>query len=168
MEMQARKPVVLVNLLALFLASSACWAASESSRTSEPTLSMSQGLLELFQAEMRELLTGTQAIAVAIPVADWHTVITVSHKMGASYVLEKDLTEAEQRELAALPQQFKELDGSFHARTDKLAKAAIERDAEAVAWQFSRLLENCAACHMQHAKERFPNFRPEPSGQHLH
>lgn len=166
--MRTPEPIVWTVLLTLAIASDTGTAASEPPGTSERPLSMSQGLLELFRAEMRELVAGTQAMVVAIPAADWSTIISVSRQMQASYVLEKELTEEQQSELAELPQRFKELDRSFHARTGKLAEAAMARDSEAVAYQFSRLLETCAACHTSFAQARFPNFAAPPEQQHGH
>ena len=65
--------------------------------------------------------------------------------MRASYVLEKKLTTAQRQDLEKLPEQFKALDEAFHLRAEKIAQAAKVKDAEAVSFQFSRLLDTCVA-----------------------
>ena len=137
----------------------------ESGRSS---LAMSPDLLELYRAEMRQLLVGTQAIALALPTGDWEHIIATSRQMQESYVLEGELTEAQVREIAGLPGSFQDLDQAFHARTEKLAAAAANQDAEAAAYQFFRLLETCAVCHTRFAQERFPSFPSEPGGEPHH
>ena len=121
-------------------------------------LSMSPELLELFRAEMRELLGASQAISMALPVGDWAQIAATSEKMRMSYILERKLTEAQKEELGSLPERFKRLDQQFHLRTEKLAHAASEKDVELTAFYFARLLEDCAACHAAHAQQRFPGF----------
>ena len=127
------------------------------------SLSMSPDLLDLYRAEMRQLLIGTQAIALALPTGDWDNIIATSRQMEESYVLERELTQAQLAEIAGLPESFQEMDRGFHARTGRLAAAAADRDPEAVAFQFARLLETCTGCHATFAQARFPTLRPEPA-----
>ena len=108
--------------------------------------------------EMLALLTGTQTIAASLPMADWRVIADTSARMRHSYVLEKKLTQAQEEELSRLPSQFKSLDEAFHLRAEKLERAAVTRDAEAVAFQFSRLLEECTECHAKFAQGKFPAF----------
>jgi mono/diheme cytochrome c family protein len=121
-------------------------------------LFMSPALLELLRAEMRELLVASQAISVALPAGNWAHIAATSEKMRMSYILERRLTEAQRAELDSLPERFKRLDEQFHLRTEKLAHAAAEKDAELTAFYFARLLENCADCHAAYAQQRFPGF----------
>jgi cytochrome c556 len=130
--------------------------------------SMSPGLLELFRAEMRELLAGSQAIAAALPVADWTSISATSEQMQKSYVLERQLTDAQRDELESLPAQFKALDEQFHRGTEKLAHAASQQDAQLVAFYFARLLEECTQCHATYAQTRFPGFPQESVDAHHH
>ncbi|MFZ1805440.1 MAG: cytochrome c, partial [Nitrospira sp.] len=60
------------------------------------------------------------------------------------------------------------LDEAFHLRAEKLAHAAKAEDAEAVSFQFSRLLDSCVVCHSTYAKSKFPNFRSEGGAEHRH
>lgn len=133
---------------------------------SPPTLS--PGLLDLFRAEMRELLNGSQAIAAALPLGDWARIAETARRMQASYVLEQKLTAAQRKELGALPERFLALDADFHARTQKLADAALRHDAEAVAFHYGRLLEGCVSCHAAYAPARFPTLAAPRAEPHAH
>jgi hypothetical protein len=129
-------------------------------------LTMSPELLELFRAEMRELLGASQAISLALPVGDWANVAATSEKMRKSYVLEKKLTVAQREELESLPERFKRLDEQFHMRAEKLAHAASQKDAELTAFHYARLLEGCAGCHAIYARQRFPGFASDSVDSH--
>ena len=133
-----------------------------------PSLNMSPDLQQLFQAEMRELLLGTQHIAGALPVANWDGIADSAMAMRNSYVLEQKITTAQRHDLERLPEQFKAFDEAFHLRAEKLAHAAKAKDAEAVSCHFSRLLDTCVACHSTYAKTKFPNFRSEGRAKHRH
>lgn len=135
---------------------------------STPSLNMSPDLQQLFQAEMRELLLGTQLIAGALPVGNWDGIADSAMAMRNSYVLDQKLTPAQRHDLEQLPQQFKAFDEAFHHRAEKLAHAAKAKDAEAVSFHFSRLLDTCIACHATYAKMKFPNFRSEGRAEHRH
>lgn len=118
-------------------------------------------LKTLLQQEMREVASGTQAMAVALATADWKALHDTAAKIRASYILEKKLTSAQKHELEReLTAGFKQLDAEFHARSLKLQKAAEARDHELAAFHFSRMIESCVACHSNYAKTRFPGFAP--------
>lgn len=149
------------RLLALMIAACAGWPdarAADHAAAAAGSLQMSVELRQLFQQEMIALLTGTQTIAASLPVADWQTIAATSATIRHSYVLERKLTRAQEDELARLPAEFQGLDATFHLRAEKLERAAVARDAEAVAFQFSRLLESCTECHSRYAREKFPAF----------
>ena len=133
-------------------------AAGESVKPPVSSVPLSVGVQALFRQEMGELLAATQRIAAALPVANWKEIEASGAAMRHSYVLEKKLTREQQDELMRLPAEFQALDEAFHFRAGKLEQAARARDAELVAFQFSRLLEACTACHSQFAKNRFPPF----------
>jgi cytochrome c556 len=159
----------LIGPLLLLAAASAAGAvppADDAGRRA--ALPLSPGLLELFRAEMRELSLGAQALAAALPAADWDGIAATSRRMKASYVLEKKMTPEQAKEVAALPERFKELDAGFHARTDRLAAAADRHDYEGAAHEYARLLETCGACHGAFAHTRFPGFGPPAPAAHHH
>jgi cytochrome c556 len=143
-------------------------AAAEPPDSSQE-ISLSPGVRELLLAEMREIAAGVQSVATALALGDWKSIADTSARIRASYILEKQLTPAQAEELErALPQDFKRLDAEFHARAEQLGSAALAHDAERVAFQYSRLLENCAACHAAFARTRFPGFAPPPAESHPH
>jgi cytochrome c' len=156
---------IVVLAIATFVTSRALPAEPSAPTTS---LEMSSDLQQLFQAEMRELLLGTQTIAGFLPIANWDGIASSAMAMRASYVLEKKLTTAQRQNLEKLPEQFKALDEAFHLRAEKVAQAAKVKDAEAVSFQFSRLLDTCVACHSIYAKARFPDFPSEGRAEHHH
>lgn len=140
--------------------------SAEQSAAGPTSLPMSPELLELFRAEMRELLGASQTISLALPVGDWASIADTSEKMRKSYILEKELTKGQREELDSLPEQFKSLDKQFHMRTEKLSHAASQKDAELTAFYFARLLEGCAGCHAVYARQRFPGFADESVDSH--
>jgi cytochrome c556 len=149
------------RILVLFISAFACWVsagAADHDTAANSNLQMSAELQKLFQQEMLALLTGTQTIAASLPVANWGAIAETSATIRHSYVLEKKVTRAQEDELSRLPSEFKSLDETFHLRAEKLERAAVARDAEAVAFQFSRLLESCTDCHAKYAQARFPAF----------
>ena len=150
-------------LIASLLTSGSAYAESPGSSA---TVQMSPELRQLFQAEMRELLGGTRSIAESLPVANWDAIGTSASTMRDSYVLEKKLTETQVAELSKLPEQFKAIDQAFHLRADKLVVAAKARDAEAVSFQLSRLLDTCVSCHSTYAASQFPGFEAQHGQLH--
>jgi cytochrome c556 len=107
---------------------------------------------------MQQLLAGTQTIAVSLPVGDWSSIAETAAKMKETYVLEKQLTQAQREEIERLPERFMALDEDFHARADKLRQAAISHDTQAVSSQFGALLNACVTCHSSFARSRFPGL----------
>jgi len=130
---------------------------------------LSPALLDLLRAEMREITTGVQGIAVSLAAGDWASIHETSAKIRASYIMEKKLTPAQAKELErALPERFKQLDAEFHQRAERLGDAAAAHDAELVAFHYSRLVESCALCHAAFAKSRFPGFSSSAQQDHHH
>jgi cytochrome c556 len=130
---------------------------------------LSPELLTLLTAEMRAQATGAQSVALALATADWQSIQDTSSKMQASYIMEKNLTPAQVKELAqALPAHFKQLDAEFHQRAARLGAAAAAHDPELVAFHYSHLVESCARCHAAYARARFPGFAPPVQQGHHH
>lgn len=150
-------------MAAFLIAIFACSPNAGGAGQANPDLRLSADLQKLFQQEMLALLTGAQTIAASLPVGNWEAIVETSATMRHSYVLEKKLTPAQEDELSRLPDEFKSLDESFHLRTSKLERAAVARDAEAVAFQFSRLLESCTECHARFARAKFPALGQHPA-----
>lgn len=161
------KTLVAILLLGFMTAGSVCAQHSETD-AGHHELTLSAELLELLRAEMREVASGMQAIPVLLATAEWHQIHLTAGKIKNSYILKQSLTESQLAELKQiLPEPFKEMDGEFHQRAGKLADAAKAKNTEAVAFQYSRMLENCVSCHSMYAQERFPGFSSQPSA-HQH
>lgn len=157
---------MLVTLLAVFVAPAKNFAGDEET---QPTFDLSPNLISLLRAEMAELSSGIQVIALSIATADWRSIEETSKKMHGSYIMKKSLTQPQAKELKSkLPHEFKQLDAAFHARAKKLGDAAAAKDPELVAFHYSRLVEACAGCHSAFAKTRFPGFEKDPKEQHEH
>jgi cytochrome c556 len=154
---------LFVVIFSCTLVASPAFAQHEDPDQPQTKVQLSADLLELLRSEMREIANGMQTISVSLAIADWHAVHETGNKIQSSYILAQSLTEAQITELKhALPEGFKRLDGEFHQRAGKLAAAAKNHDAESVAFQYYRMLENCTDCHSAYAGERFPGFSPEP------
>lgn len=164
--------LLLACMFSLCLAAAASAAPPAEAPPHRPSansaLAMSPALLELFRSEMRELQSGTQAIAAALPAGDWDGIVKASRQMKQSYILEKKLTPAQRKELGALPERFRDLDAEFHARADRLAAAAASHDPELVSFQYSRVLETCTSCHAAFAPARFPGLGARSPASHQH
>ena len=127
------------------LAAAPAYTLAEEPHAPHQGIELSADLLNLLRAEMREIATGVQGIAVSLATADWHSIMDTSEKIRASYIMEKKLTAAQAAELGqALPGHFKQLDAAFHQRAEKLGMAAAAHDPEGVAFHYSRLIEGCA------------------------
>lgn len=140
-------------------------AAAGAAASSRP----SAELRAFLQGEMREVATGVQAIVVALASADWKALESSAVKIRDSYLAHQQLPEALREELErSLPEGFHAIDAAFHDRADRLAKAAVARDADLAVVQFYRLTEACIACHSQYAPYRFDGFGAEESHNHRH
>lgn len=132
-------------------------------------IELSPDVLNLLRAEMGEIAGGIQGIALSLATADWMSIEETCRKIRASYIMEKKLTAAQAKELEqALPEHFKQLDTEFHQRAERLGLAAAAHDPELVAFQYSRLIENCTVCHSAYAKSRFPGFSSPALQGHSH
>ena len=159
-------------LSTLFLAAGLLCASVAAVAGNEPgarrDIELPPELLELLRAEMREITAGTQSMAVALVTGDWQSIAETSGRIRDSYIMQQRLTPEQMKTLEhALPEPFKQLDLEFHGRAERVGAAAAAHDAERVAYELSRLLETCAACHTAFAKSRFPGF-PSPTGHEGH
>jgi cytochrome c556 len=160
--------VATIATIATVAAGSAALDAAETEPASQE-INLSPEVRELLLAEMREIAAGIQSVALAIAIGEWQSIADTSTKIRASYIMEKQLTAAQAEELErALPQEFKRLDAEFHSRAEQLASAALAHEPERIAFQYSRLLENCTACHATFARTRFPGFSPPPGEAQPH
>lgn len=122
---------------------------------------LSNDLLDLLRQEMLDIAKGIQTIALSLAIADWKSIQDTSIRIRDSYIMNRNLTPKQARELEqTLPEKFKELDAELHHRAEKLATAADAHDRELAVFQYSRLIESCTTCHSSYAGKRFPGFAP--------
>jgi cytochrome c556 len=141
---------------------------AEETASDQGDVKLSQALLELLRAEMREVTIGVQGIATAIATGNWELVKNTSSKIRASYIMEKKLSASQSAELDALPDEFRLLDAEFHSRAEKIGAAAASKDSELAVHHYSRMLESCTECHSRFARARFPGFATSAQGVHQH
>jgi cytochrome c556 len=143
--------------------------AAEEHQAHHREIALSPELLKVLRAEMQEISTGVQRLALALATADWKGIQETSDNIRKSYVMEKKLTPEQTEELEhVLPERFKKLDAEFHQRAAKLGAAASVHDAELVTFHYSRLVESCVQCHIAYAQSRFPGFVAPVQQEHHH
>ncbi|MBT8092248.1 MAG: cytochrome c [Gammaproteobacteria bacterium] len=144
-------------------------AYSEGPSEAHDTIDLSPDTLMLLQAEMRELAVASQAMVISYVSGDWKSIQRISEQIRDSYVMERNLTDAQKQELGdKLPERFKRLDKDFHARADRLESAAANANSELVGFHFYKLLETCATCHSEYAASRFSGFSLLETDLHQH
>lgn len=169
MARRMKTPRTLVAVAATALFATGAGALAVGQHQEEGALSLSEDTLELLRAEMRVLAGAVQGMALAIAAGDWQSIESTSRAMRDSYVMAKQLTPAQAEELdTVLPERFKALDLEFHDRAGKLGAAASAHDAEQVVFHYSRLLENCVACHSLYARTKFTGFAAPAREEHRH
>lgn len=99
--------------------------------------------------DMQRTGQAMEQLAGAIARGDWEAIGTLAPALAYRDPATRD---------GPLPMQWRQLDGDFRARIEKLKAAAGARDPVLVIYQFSRLLEGCTSCHSAFADERFPGF----------
>lgn len=164
--MKNRFPAIVV-IASIAAGPAGTWAAD--APPPDRDLRLPPDLTEILRAEMREIASGVQGVTLSLATADWKAIQDTSARIRASYIMEKQLTAAQARELEkALPEQFRLLDAEFHQRAGQLGAAAAAQDAELAVFHFSRLLESCSLCHSRYATGRFPGFAPVTPPGHRH
>ncbi len=105
---------------------------------------------------MQHLEASAQRAVSALARADWQALEHTSRQIAGSFILAQRLSAEQRAELhRVLPPAFLGLDGAFHLHAEKLAAAAGARDAELAAFYTYPLLDGCASCHAQYARQRF-------------
>jgi hypothetical protein len=161
----SRIRLILVGVLAFGLAP----IHAQEAAPGKDKIQLSPPLMELLRTEMRALLDGIQSLPAGIATADWENVAATSAQIGNSYILQKQLTPAQRKELGqSLPEHFKRLDAGFHLEAKKLEAAALAHDPQLSAFHYYRLIETCSVCHALYAPSRFPGFSHTKKESHTH
>lgn len=131
---------------------------------------LSPGLRELLVEEMVALEDGMMSVIPAYASGNWSEIAEIADKMEKSYILKKNLTDEQKKELhTSLPCAFIKLDQQFHYLAGMLNHAAKSQKPELVGFYFSKLVESCVTCHADYATHKFPAFVPEKQAEgHSH
>ena len=125
-------------------------------------LKLTARTLELMRGEMRQHAQTVQALASALVVADWNTLVS-----GATLIRQADflavLTAEADRQV---PVDFLRHYRDQRARAEALRVAATKQDPAGANFAYFRLLENCVECHAEFAPRRFPGLAGKGHGQH--
>lgn len=163
--MASIKRLLLILLYTSIILAATVNAQEESHE--QPSLQLSEPLMELLRAEMQAILAAIKLLPAGIATADWQSVATTSEQIRNSYLLQQKLSPEQRSELASkLPDYFKRLDAGFHLEANKLEMAARQHDPQLAAFHYYRMLESCTACHTTYASTRFPNFSHQEVSHH--
>lgn len=120
--------------------------------------SLSPRLNQLLTEEMRSIRQAMGQIFNGIVVGDSSVVANMAEQIHNSFILMRQLTDKDKKDLNALPPEFLEMDGQFHATAEKLAAAGKHKDLELQRYYFAKLTESCVACHSRYVTDKFPAF----------
>lgn len=129
---------------------------------------LSPRLNQLLTEEMRSIRQAMTQIFNGIVVGDSSVVANMAEQIHKSFILMRELTDKDRKDLNALPAEFLKLDGEFHATAEKLSEAGKHKDLELQRYYFSRLTESCVACHSRYVTDKFPAFAGKAEGGHVH
>jgi hypothetical protein len=126
-------------------------------------------LQKLFTQEMAAVLRASQRIVAALAAGDHAAVAKNAREIHDSFILDKNLTAQDRRDLdAAVPPAFLDLDRTFHRMAARLAEAARDQDLDLQTHYFGRMLETCQTCHSRYATDKFPGFGGKAPATHAH
>lgn len=113
----------------------------------------------LLREEMQAIQEAMGAVHAALVTGDHDTVAQKAQAIHDSFILKRELTDADRRDLkAAVPQRFLEMDKGFHVSAGELAEAARAGDTGRELKLFRRMTEACISCHAEFVGDRFPNL----------
>lgn len=143
--------------------------SSEQGATGRGVAGLSPEMRELLREEMRLLKGGLQNIGAALPQGEWTTIAKTAEHMRDSYIMKAKTTASQRQELhQSLGSAFIKKDIAFHETANKLVHAAHRQDVELSHFYFSKMVERCLGCHMDHATDRFPGLQNEADKGHDH
>lgn len=110
----------------------------------------------LLVKEMVEIEAAMQETYSAIIQGKHNEVAQKGQAIHDSFILEQSLTEQDEQDLvAAVPEEFLQMDGRFHRLAASLAEAGKQQDTQAQVNTFNRMTESCVACHSRYVTDRF-------------
>lgn len=156
---------VLVLLAALALLAPGCsgraqTAPEASGGSGRAELELPARYRNLLRAEMREIEGAMQELLGSLARGEAENGARLARRIEQSFVLRRELSAEERRELhALLPEEFLQLDRSFHGEAGALADALERPDFQAASESYAAMARACVDCHSRFAAERFPGFR---------
>lgn len=116
-------------------------------------------LQDLLRREMISLEDASQQILSALVAGDDQRVAALAQQIHDSFILQQEMTPEDRKDLmAAVPEDFVQMDRRFHELSAELARAAEDGNVELQHERFRRMLEACTACHSRYATDRFPKY----------
>jgi hypothetical protein len=144
------------------LFSSACSIAEEKNNIHQQNtqnLNLPIDIKQLLKKEMLAVEKGMQKLISTIAAGDWQQTAVIGKQIQASYLMKQNLTDEQLRHLHhLLPEQFVELDHSFHHYAGMLAHAAEVKNADVVSFYFYKMNDSCIQCHSSYAQSKFTGF----------
>jgi len=123
--------------------------------SAEPTAiaeSLPPKLREFLKKEMHLLADAGRVMEAALAKGDSKTVGKLAQQMHESFILKKELTTLDLRELQAIVgDDFVVRDKAFHAMARELSLAAQTDDVSLQQVLFTKMTYACAACHAVYA-----------------
>jgi len=125
----------------------------------QSSIKLSDNATKLLREEMQHIQSAMQSLVPALAQADWPTIKELGKQIKHTFIFKQKMSEHELHQLhVALPQQFQELDSSFHHYAGMLSHVAEEADMELTQFYFSKMMQTCASCHSRYASQRFPQY----------
>ncbi len=116
-------------------------------------------LQDMLQREMISVNEASQQMLTALISGDEQRVAELAQQIHDSFILEQEMTEQDRADLmAAVPDEFVQMDSAFHQSLADMAAAARAGDLPLQHERFGQMLEACTACHARYATDRFPGF----------
>ncbi|HSH47820.1 MAG TPA: cytochrome c [Halomonas sp.] len=117
---------------------------------------LTEKLRGLLVKEMVEIESAMQETYSAIIQGRHDEVAQKGQAIHDSFILEQSLTEQDEQDLvAAVPEEFLQMDAHFHQLAAALAEAGKQQDTLAQVNTFNRMTESCVACHSRYVTDRF-------------
>lgn len=123
------------------------------------TEALSPSTRSLLIQEMQVLAAAVGRIHRAMVMGEHRTVAAESKAIHDSFVLAKELSESQRREIQTrLPPRFVSADQNFHELSARLVNAATQEDVRLERFWFDEMTRACLACHQTFAGKRFPGL----------
>ena len=167
--MKKTKPGILCSGLAAIWLLSGGLVPAHAESSKPISVKFTPRLKQLFTEEMQMIKQAMKQILDGLIVGDHSLVATNAEQIHASYILSRELTEKDKKDLMkAVTPEFLLIDGEFHVTAKKLAEAGKNKDYELQRFYYGRLVDSCQNCHSLDATDKFPTFSGAQPEGHVH